>query len=90
MGEEEGEEATCCSGGLSASSRSAHPAPRPSLSSAGSAGVRKALRHDTTLAGAVKPSQAHQQRIKFLLDPIHREHASSSSSPGPGNTSFCF
>lgn len=53
MGEGEGEEATCCSGGLSASSRSAHPAPCPGLSSAGSAGVRKALRHNTTLAGTL-------------------------------------
>lgn len=62
MREGEGEEAACCPGGLSASSRHAHPAPRPSLSSAGSAGVRKALRHNTTLAEAIKPSQAHQQR----------------------------
>ena len=62
MGEGEGEETTRGSGGLSASSRSAHSDPCPSLSSMGSAGVGKALRHDTTLAGAVKSSQAHQQR----------------------------
>lgn len=61
MGEGEGEAATR-SGGLSASSRPAHPAPCPSVSSAGTAGVRKALRQDTTLGEAIKSSQTHQQR----------------------------